>query len=165
MFQIEASNFYWLIDSADNPEDLCLHGHVVAKIGKEVFEDDVTVSATALYLLKTITEDHIIDIDNQMLPCCGHTLISNEKLDNVTIIGCPNGIDWSVEHEDGAIKITTKAGNETFEDMDEYKKEVFAFADKVKAYYNQCSPKKILTDEYERNGYAAFWNEWHRRRL
>lgn len=31
-----------------------------------------------------------------MLPCCGFFYIPNEKLDNATILGCPNGIDWSI---------------------------------------------------------------------
>ena len=34
----------------------------------EKFHIDATVSATALYLLKTLTEEHIIYEDNQMLP-------------------------------------------------------------------------------------------------
>lgn len=34
----------------------------------EKFHIDATVSATALYLLTTLTEEHIIYEDNQMLP-------------------------------------------------------------------------------------------------
>lgn len=71
MFKIEVSNLLWINDSEDDPEDLCLHGYVVATIGTEKFKYHATVSATALYLLKSLTEDHIIFMDNQMLPCCG----------------------------------------------------------------------------------------------
>lgn len=28
-------------------------------------------------------------------------------------------------------------------------------------YY--CAPKELPANEYDRNGYIAFWNEWHRR--
>lgn len=70
-FSINATNFEWIDGSNDNPEDLCLHGHAIAYIGKQKLEYDATISATALYLLKTLTEDHIISTDNQMLPCCG----------------------------------------------------------------------------------------------
>ena len=30
--------------------------------------------------------------------------------------------------------------------------------------YNSCPPREEHTDEFNRNGYVAFWNEWHRRR-
>ena len=26
-----------------------------------------------------------------------------------------------------------------------------------------CAPKELPPNEYDRNGYIAFWNEWHRR--
>ena len=47
--------------------------------------------------------------------------------------------------------------------LQEYQREVLCFADKVEAYYKSCQPKHIPDDEFERNGYLAFWNEWHRR--
>ena len=62
-----------------------------------------------------------------MLPCCGHFIIANEALDEVTISGCENGIDWSVIHKDNMVILE-------------------------------------LEDEFDRDGYVAFWNEWHRRR-
>ena len=46
----------------------------------------------------------------------------------------------------------------------DYKEEVFRFADKVEALYNSCAPKEVPENEFRRNGYIAFWNEWHRRR-
>lgn len=45
----------------------------------------------------------------------------------------------------------------------EYTNEVFKFADMVENFYMSCSPK-ILKEPFERDGYTAFWNEWHRRR-
>lgn len=48
--------------------------------------------------------------------------------------------------------------------MEEYREEVFRFADEVEAFYNQCYPKVLPNDEYTQDGYTAFWNEWHRRR-
>lgn len=143
--------------------DLCLHGFVTALIGDEVFQEDGTVSSTAIYLLKTLTQDHIAGKENQMIPCCGHTLIPNEDLTEVSICGCPNCIDWTVEQVNGGVKMTTESGKETFVPMDAYRAEVFWFADKVEAFYNPCAPKKPY-DEFERKGYTAFWNEWQRRR-
>jgi hypothetical protein len=165
-FEIDAYDLCWIDKSNDNPDDLCLHAHAVAKIGTEIFEYDAVVSATALFLLKTLTENHIIGTDNQMLPCCGHFIIANENLDNVEIGGCPSGIDWSVEHDTEMVKITTESGKVTSIDKTMYKEKVVKFADKIKAFYDNCSPKKIsdIPDEFEKNGYIAFWNEWNRRR-
>ena len=47
---------------------------------------------------------------------------------------------------------------------DKYKAEVFRFADKIEAFYNACTPKVIPDDTFWKNGYVAFWNEWHSRR-
>lgn len=73
-FSISATDLKWINGSKDDPEDLCLHGHAIAVIGNRKLEYDATISATALYLLKSLTEDHIIHDDNQMLPCCGFSL-------------------------------------------------------------------------------------------
>ena len=163
-FKIEVENFEWIDGSLDNENDLCLHGHATAYIGEKKLEYDATVSATALYLLKTLTENHIINEDNQMLPCCGFSMIPDEELGNVTIIGCPNGIDWSVIHEDNSVRLILEDGTQEIVPISEYENEVFRFVDKVEDFYMSCSPKKMPEDEYDRNGYIAFWNEWYRRR-
>ena len=46
-FQIDATKFYWINEEADDPEDLCLHGHVVVSIGDRKLEDDCTVVVIA----------------------------------------------------------------------------------------------------------------------
>ncbi len=163
-FLIDATELHWIDGSADNADDLCLHGHAIAYIGNERIEFDATVSATALYLLKTLTEEHIIYKDNQMLPCCGHFYIPDEKLENVTICGCNQGIDWSVMHSGRDVILILESGTEIIIPFEEYRQEVYKFADKIENYYKQCSPKNVPCDEFERNGYIAFWNEWHRRR-
>ena len=164
-FRVDIEKLYWIKDDGmDDPDDLCLHGHVVVKIGKEILECDATVSAAGLYLLRTVTEDHVIHDDQAMLPCCGHSMFANDDLSSVHIIGCPNGLDWSAIHEDARIKLVTEAGTELCLDLDDYRDEVYSFADKIESFYNECLPKNIPSDEYKHNGYVAFWNEWHRRR-
>lgn len=163
IFEINAKILSWIDGEDDNTGDLCLHGDAVAKIGNEVFEYSATVSAAALYLLKSLTEDHIIYEDNQMLPCCGHFMIPNEDLTNVVIAGCPNGIDWSVIHEGDKVRLITESGQETGMSLKDYRQEVYRFADMIESYYIKCKPKNF-SDEYDRNCYTAFWNEWHRRR-
>ena len=163
-FQIDTTDLYWIDGSMDNPEDLCLHGHAIAYIGEEKLEYDCTVSATALYLLKTLTEDHIIHEDNQMIPCCGHFYVPDAKLENVTISGCGNGIDWTVKHSGKDVVLILESGRAETVPLEAYRQEVCRFADKIEEYYQLCSPKKIPEDPFSRDGYIAFWNEWHRRR-
>ena len=163
-FQIDTTDLYWIDGSMDNPEDLCLHGHAIAYIGEEKLEYDCTVSATALYLLKTLTEDHIIHEDNQMIPCCGHFYVPDAKLENVTISGCGNGIDWTVKHSGKDVVLTLENGRKEIIPLEEYKQEVYRFVDKIEEFYKLCSPKKLPEDSFSCDGYIAFWNEWHRRR-
>ncbi|MDE7245733.1 MAG: hypothetical protein K2O18_17410 [Oscillospiraceae bacterium] len=160
---MDAECFYWIQGPEDDPEDLCLHGDVTAVIGDETFSYACTASAAALYLLKSLSRNHIIYEENQMLPCCGFFMIANDTLSEVDIVGCSNGIDWSVIHEDGAVRLVTESGKETVVPMTEYQKEVLRFAGKVEAYYRACAPKILPEDEFDRNGYTAFWNEWRRR--
>ena len=163
-FSIEVKKLHWMDDPINDPDDLCLHGDAVAYIGNRKLEyDECTVSATALYLLKSLTEDHIINQDNQMLPCCGHTLIANDDLTEVVISGCPNGIDWSVIHAGDSVRLILEDGYEVSVPIAQYREEVCRFADLIKKYYLD-SPAKILPqDEFDRNGYETFWKEWDRR--
>ena len=48
-------------------------------------------------------------------------------------------------------------------ELSAYREEVLRFAEKVETFYNTSAPKELPTNEYDRNGYIAFWNEWHRR--
>ena len=92
-------------------------------------------------------------------------MISNEDCSSVNIFGCPNGVNWSVMHERNMIKLVTETGAETLVDIDAYTDEVFAFADKIEVFYKKSLPKNLAElDDFSRNGYTAFWNEWHRRR-
>ncbi|MGG7142633.1 hypothetical protein ACQPVP_04130 [Clostridium nigeriense] len=91
-------------------------------------------------------------------------MIPNEDLTNVDICGCDNGIDWSVIHEGDYVKIVTESKNETIVSIHKYTKEVYKFADKIESFYKKCIPRKLPYDEFEKNGYIAFWNEWSIRR-
>lgn len=165
MFQIDAEGLEWIGGAKDDPRDLCLHGHVRVRVGEALLEADGTVSATALYLLKTLTEDKIMsDKEIQMVPCCGHFLIANGDLTEVQIIGCDHGTDWSTVHHGEYVNIILPDGTVETVSLTAYRTEVLRFADKVEAFYEACSPKELPVDAFDRNGYLAFWNEWHRRR-
>lgn len=160
-FKIKINTLYWIDGSKDDPNDLCLHGDIIVAIGEEELSYSCTVNAAALRMLKTLSEDHFPTKGEQMLPCCGRLMISNETLDEVKIIGCDNGIDWTVLNEDGMVKLITEKGNTVYAYYLQYKEEVLRFADTVENYYKESLPKDIPEDEFERNGYIAFWNEWH----
>ena len=164
VFRIKADKFEWIGGAADDPQDLCLHGHVTVQFGDTTLEDTGTVSATALYLLKTLTEDKLMaEHDIQMIPCCGHTLIANDDLTEVAISGCDTGTDWSTIHDRDAVRFVLPSGQEEVVPLRDYQYEVLDFAKKVKRFYDACTPKEIPENEFDRNGYTAFWNEWQRR--
>ena len=164
VFKIRADQFEWINGAKDDPQDLCLHGRVTAQFGDTILEDHGTVSATALYLLKTLTEDKLMQpYDIQMIPCCGYFLMANSDLTEVQISGCDTGTDWSTIHEGDSVRFILPTGQEEVVSLREYQYEVLDFAKSVKRYYDACTPKEIPEDEFDRNGYIAFWNEWHRR--
>ena len=161
LFTIDATDLHWLEGIEDT--DLCLHGLGIATIGERTVQYDCTVSATGLYLLKSLTEDHILYEDNQMLPCCGHFLIPDEKRENVYISGCPNGEDWTIRHVAGAVELILPDGYCVTVPMADYRREVLAFVQKIQNFYD-THPRTLPKDEWDRNAYLTFWKEWHRRK-
>lgn len=164
IFKIKADRFEWIGGAADDPQDLCLHGRVTVQFGDTILEDRGTVSATALYLLKTLSEDKLMaPHDIQMIPCCGHFLIANDDLTEVQISGCDTGTDWSTVHEGDFVRFILPSGQEEVVTLREYRREVLDFAESVKRFYDARTPKEIPKDAFDRNGYTVFWNEWQRR--
>ena len=162
-FDIKILHLHW-ISNIDDPEDLCLHGHVFLKIGNEVVTENVgaTVSSTALYLMRTLRNNYKEnDYASQLLPCCGHFITTEDDKDFVNIHGCPSGIDWTIMHIDNdKVKHITDKGQEAIIEWEKYKSIVLDFADQVENFYNQSLPKKIPTDDFDRKGYLTFWREW-----
>lgn len=101
---------------------------------------------------------------NQMLPCCGHFIIPSDYDDTVEICGCPSGVDWSVLHIDGVVKLVTEKANEVTINLNDYIKIVFNFVDKVEEFYKKSEAKNIPNDDFDRDGYIKFWKEWDNRR-
>jgi hypothetical protein len=168
-FELRILDLHW-IRNEDDPTDLCAHGHVFVRIGDEVIADkdslDVTVSSTALYLMRTIEKNYKKDeYASQLLPCCGHFFMADEKDDFVSIMGCPSGIDWTIIHTDNnKVRHISEKGQEATIDKEAYVKIVFDFADQVENFYKTSLPKTIPTDDFDRKGYLTFWKEWRRLR-
>jgi hypothetical protein len=75
---------------------------------------------------------------------------------NSTIVKLYNNDDSvTLELEDGTKEIVA---------ITDYEKQVYRFADMIENFYLSCSPKVMPKDPFDKNGYIAFWNEWHRRR-
>ena len=160
LFELKLLDWYWVNESKDNSEDLCLHGNVYVRIDSDVAANSYscTVSASGLYLLRSILSDHTSECEH-MFPCCGHFMIPADDLASVDISGCPNGIQLLVTHVDNDVKITTEADNDVFVPLEEYKEIIKPFVQEIEQIYKQY-PRTLPKDEFERNGYAAFWNEW-----
>lgn len=166
IFKICILEKYWLKECENIKKDLCLHGKVSAVIGDEVVAEDYdcTISSTALYLLKSLTNNHYIDeMANQMLPCCGHFIIPMED-GTVEVSGCPVGIDWSVIHMGDSVNIKSRLGTETNLNINEYKRIVIKFVDEVEQFYLNSEKKVLLEDDFYKQGYLQFWDEWRERR-
>lgn len=164
-FEIRILDLHW-INHIDDPEDLCAHGKVFVKIGDEVVADkdslNVTVSSTALYLMRTLRCNYKMgDWASQLLPCCGHFFMLDEEKRQVAIAGCPNGIDWTIIHtDDNKVKHITDSGQIAIIEKDIYLKFVVDFADRVEEFYKHSLPKRIPEDDFDKSAYLAFWKEW-----
>lgn len=164
-FELKILDLHWITDT-DDPNDLCAHGHLFLQIGNEIVADqntfDITLSATALHLMRTIKNNYKKDdYASQLLPCCGHFLIADDKEESVDICGCPSGFDWTIIHtDDNKIKHITDKGEEATIKIEDYKKIVLDFADQVEDFYKSSLPKIILSDDFDRKGYLTFWREW-----
>jgi hypothetical protein len=80
MLVLQPLNLRWISHAADDPADCCAHGDVVFRIGDDILLDetngrDLTVSAAALYLLRTLSVPHsrAAPVGDQLFPCCGFT--------------------------------------------------------------------------------------------
>ena len=164
-FDIKILDLHW-IKNVDDPTDLCAHGHVHLKIGDQIISDkasgDWTLSSTALSLLRTMENDYKKDdYSNQLLPCCGHFFIADEKQETVIVQGCDTGIDWKIIHtNDNKVKHVLDNRYEVIIDNDIYKSIVLDFADQVEQFFKDSKPKTIPTYEFDKKGYLTFWKEW-----
>ena len=162
MMQLTAGDLHFLGDSEkERRQDYCLHGNVFLGIDGTVLCDggEWCVSASALRFMRSVFDDHIPTSGEQMIPCCGHFMIPSEDGKTVDIIGCSNGIDFDVIHENGGITIKTADGEKFFIDCGEYRRAVTEYAGQVERFLSN-PPARIFDDDWDRAAVSAFRNEW-----
>jgi len=159
-FEIKIKKLYWIDGSQDNREDLCLHGDIEIRLNDQIVDYSPTVSATGIRLLRSLFEDHQGGNGEQLFPCCGNTMIANEKENRVEIIGCDQGLDWSVKHEAGFVTIEADESLKTTYYYLQYKKEILNFTKQIEDFYKKAGKRILAEDEMDKEGYLAFWKEW-----
>ena len=162
MFQLEILDKYWLPGQAEET-DLCLHGTVRVRIGENVLEDEASLSAAALHLLRTVTEDHQLDEMAKLFPTDGFCWTPDGQ-ESIYLGGCPNGgIDGYVIHDGDMVCMALEDLPQVRIPLAEYRAEVSRFADQVEEYFRQSKPKEV-TAELDKLWYPLFWKEWRKRR-
>jgi hypothetical protein len=165
---IRAVGLSWVKGATDDPADLCAHAHVEVRIRGEIVvaatSEQVTVSAAALYLMRTLDRPHSkhAPVGDQLFPCCGFAMWDVPGSDDVVISGCPNGIDLDVAHEGGDVVVGAADGRKWRIALQDWREAVFAFADEVAAFYAASSRKVPAADDVP--GWQKFGAEWKRRR-
>jgi hypothetical protein len=166
---LHPTHLHWVKGDADDPSDLCAHSPVEFRLDGETLvrpeNGDWTVSASALYLLRTLTADHTKErpVGDHLFPCCGFNMYEVEGTDDVLIFGCPGGIDFEVIHDGDNVVLREADGRMRRVALAEWRCAVCAFSDTVRAFYEASLPKQPH-DEDGANGFRKFMAEWDRRR-
>jgi hypothetical protein len=132
-------------------------------VGGETLSDggEWCVSASAYRFLRTLYEDHEAGREEHLIPCCGHFMVPSERDHGVDIIGCPNGIDFSIRHEDGMVLIETDRGVVYTVSYEEYKEAVLDYALQIYDYYDK-SPARYIENDHDGYAFAVFMKDYHR---
>lgn len=163
-------NLHWIEGTADEPADLCAHGQVDFRLGNDILVDSgtcpkVTVSAAAMYLLRTLSRAHTKQepVGDALFPCCGHAMWDVDGEQDVVLQGCGAGVDFEILHapEEPRCAIRSDAGAWRLQSS-AWQAAVFQFADRVSAFYATSSPKRPSADDAA--GFRKFVAEWERRR-
>jgi hypothetical protein len=172
MITLIAHDLCWIKGSLDDSADQCAHAHVEFHVNGTTFlspkDGEWTVSAAALYLLRTITLDHSesnpIAEGNFLFPCCAFNAWPIQERFKVVCIGCTHGIDINITHSGDSVVIESDKGKELVSEF-EWRDAVLAFVKQVREFYDRSSPKDNLNDEFDREGWVRFWSEWNERNL
>lgn len=160
---------HWL-DAPEPLDDQCAHGTVDLSVCDQQLvspeDGEITVSAAALNLLRTLDNDHTPELPvsegGQLFPCCGFNVwLAGERFP-VLVMGCPTGVDIQVLHSSAGVTIRGKATEVTVPEHD-WRSAVVSFARSVLAFYEHEPPRNPIEDRNDREGWHAFWQEYKER--
>lgn len=172
MVSLELHRPHWIKGDGDDPSDQCAHGFVELSIDGVRFastsDGDLTVSAAALFLLRTVTSDHApnqsVTDGNFLIPCCGFTIWPSETTRYpYYIVGCNHGINPEIRHREGAVHIVLGEKSAAVP-LHEWVRAVLRFSDQVQDFYDSSAPKDTIEDDLDRAGWDLFWQEWRGQR-
>jgi len=106
-----------------------------------------------------------------LIPCCGFDLLPPDALDlssdereiGVLIMGCDIGINPEIEHSDKHVSIS-HSGLSRIVSQSDWATAIVGFTDQVLGFYDSCSLKTEIEDEYSNAGWQQFWDELRMRR-
>ena len=170
-FTIEITRQGWIGPEPSHAKgDLCSHGDIRLVIGGCVIEPgdeegEYTISTSALALLRTLESDHSPErpVAGKLVMHCGELLM----------LSCPIGIDWSVTHLPGAVRLSEVDRCDPMRPAarfpglavdlaeDEYRRQVVAFAEEAKRPFEGI--EKVFYDDVDRQDYEKFWREYDAR--
>jgi hypothetical protein len=168
MIVLRPRELCWIPGMEDDPTDQCAHGDVVLTIDSVPFvtgddAEDVTVSAAALFLLRTLTHNHTaadpVAEESQLFPDCGHSAIAISGRFPVLVFGCNVGADLEVVHSAGTVTIRAEGGKEAVVTAANWRDTVVAFVHEVQAFYDASPAREPLDDSVADEGWLAFWHE------
>jgi hypothetical protein len=161
---LEPTNLHWIQSKvSDDPNDLCAHSPVRFEVDGHVLirpeDGDWAVSATALFLLRSLFEDwRAPNTDIQLFPCCGHGIYDVGET-KVLILGCNQGIDFDIQRNQNGYKLIAGKGNTFLVDRNAWVTAVCRFSDAVDAFY-VANSEKCPHDDTDKKGYELMRKEW-----
>jgi hypothetical protein len=155
----------WILGDADDPNDQCAHGFIEFAVDDVQFvtkgDGTWTVSAAALFLLRTITSDHSnensVAEENDLIPCCGQWICQLEAGRHpYTVMSCgAPGIDPSIIHRGSLVEISLDEKSASVSVKD-WAAAILGFVGQVQEFYDRSSPKKAIEDDLDREGWKYF---------
>ncbi len=173
MFKIIPHNLHWL--GKDETKDQCAHGGVQVEFEDKVFltpeVGDWNLSATGLYLLRTLERSHTekdsVTERFHFIPCCAHDIYPYEKSRYGFVMtgGCGNGFDIEVVHNPGSGSVVAKGGGyKTTLEFKDWEAIVAKFTNEIERFYLNSKTKSTPTDSEEKLVWGMYWEEWEMRR-
>lgn len=172
MIKLQITEPHWINDSPDDSQDQCSHGRIQFSVNSVIYvnneDGDWTTSASGLFLLRTVEEDHTkenpVSGDNFLIPCCGFSIWPTDNIRYpCSVVGCNTGLDIEVRHENTKVHLKMNEKKSIFDNRD-WAIAVLGFVEQVESFYGNCSPKVIIEDDLDRKGWRTFWNEWRQRK-